>query len=111
MTDSNWLLSTTDQSTAALVAIIGGFLISRAIAFSSEKSSLSKNFYKIETLLAVAKKDLEIAIDEAIEGTFKWFTEHYLENVLSEKGVGVRPDDRWMARYFQLTQLNYETQD
>ena len=98
MTDPNWLLSTTAQSTAALVAIVGGFLISRAIAFSSEKSSLSKQLYEIETLLAVAKRDLELATEEVFEGTFKWFTEHYLENVMAERGAGARPDDRWMAR-------------
>ena len=37
--DPNWLLSTTAQSTAALVGIIGGFLLSRVVAIISEKSA------------------------------------------------------------------------
>jgi hypothetical protein len=35
-----WLLSTTSQSSAALVAIIGGFLLSRVLSLSSERGSL-----------------------------------------------------------------------
>lgn len=35
-----WLLSTTSQSSAALVAIIGGFLLSRVLSISSERASL-----------------------------------------------------------------------
>lgn len=98
MTDPNWLLSTTAQSTAALVAIVGGFLISRVISFSSEKSSLTKHLYEIETLLAVANRDLKVATEEVFEGTFKWFMDHYIENVIIERGNGARPDDRWMSR-------------
>jgi hypothetical protein len=37
--DLNWLLSTIAQSTAALVAIIGGFVITRVITEQTERSN------------------------------------------------------------------------
>jgi len=40
--DPNWLLSTTAQSAAALVGIVGGFLVSRVIAIASERQSLQR---------------------------------------------------------------------
>lgn len=39
--DPNWLLSTTAQSTAALVAIVGGFLLSRVLALAAERNGLA----------------------------------------------------------------------
>lgn len=40
--DPNWLLSTEAQSAAALVAIIGGFLVSRLVSLSSEREGLRR---------------------------------------------------------------------
>lgn len=42
MSDPNWLLSTLAQSTAAVVAIVGGFLVSRLVQLSSEKEGLRR---------------------------------------------------------------------
>ena len=39
--DPNWLLSTTAQSSAALVAIVGGFLLSRILALATERNGLA----------------------------------------------------------------------
>lgn len=39
-TDANWLLSTTAQSAAALVAIIGGFVLQKAISMKAQKTFL-----------------------------------------------------------------------
>lgn len=41
-TDPNWLPSTLAQATAALVAIIGGFLVSRLIGMASARSGLDE---------------------------------------------------------------------
>jgi hypothetical protein len=38
--DPNWLLSTTAQSAAALVAIVGGFLVSRVVGLQSTRDGL-----------------------------------------------------------------------
>lgn len=50
--DPNWVLSTTAQSTAALVAIAGGFVLSRVIALGSERSGLHLRLRQLETELA-----------------------------------------------------------
>ncbi|WP_416174870.1 MAG: DUF2207 domain-containing protein [Bifidobacterium crudilactis] len=42
MSDPNWLLSTLAQSAAAVVAIVGGFLVSRLVQLSSEKEGLRR---------------------------------------------------------------------
>lgn len=43
-----WLLSTTAQSSAALVAIIAGFLLSRVLAVSSFRSSLVQEMARVQ---------------------------------------------------------------
>jgi hypothetical protein len=40
LNDPNWLLSTTAQSAAALVAIVGSFLVSRVISLVGQRESL-----------------------------------------------------------------------
>ena len=49
--DPNWLLSSAAQSAAAIVAIIGGFIISRLLALSAEISSLENRKHDLETEL------------------------------------------------------------
>jgi hypothetical protein len=41
-TDPNWLLSTLSQSAAAVVAIVGGFLVSRVVSLSAERNGLTR---------------------------------------------------------------------
>jgi len=41
MVDSNWLLSTSAQSAAAIVGVIGGFLVSRALAITAQREALT----------------------------------------------------------------------
>lgn len=40
--DPGWLLSSLAQSTAAVVAIVGGFLVSRLVQLSSEREGLRR---------------------------------------------------------------------
>lgn len=46
--DTNWLLSSAAQSAAALVAIIGGFLVSRLVTLSSERAGLTRRLHEVE---------------------------------------------------------------
>lgn len=48
MTDPNWLLATMAQSAAALVAIVGGFLVSRVVTLSSERQGLERRARDLE---------------------------------------------------------------
>ena len=48
MINPNWLLSTMAQSAAALVAIVGGFLVSRVVTLSSERQGLEQRGRELE---------------------------------------------------------------
>jgi hypothetical protein len=63
MADPNWLYSTTAQSGAAIVAIIGGFLSARLLGLQSEKASLQREIadHKARTrLLEDRARDLRL---------------------------------------------------
>jgi predicted nucleic acid-binding Zn-ribbon protein len=57
-TDPNWLLSTVVQSTAAFVAIIAGFIISRLLALAAERDGLEARIRDIEVLLKINEQSL-----------------------------------------------------
>lgn len=57
-TDPNWLLSTTAQSAAALVAIIGGFLVSRVITLASNRAHYEHRLNVLNDQLATANKEI-----------------------------------------------------
>jgi len=57
-TDPNWLLSTVVQSTAAFVAIIAGFIISRLLALAAERDGLEARIRDIEVLLKINEQNL-----------------------------------------------------
>ena len=48
MTEPSWLLATMAQSAAAVVAIVGGFLVSRVVALSSERQGLERRVRELE---------------------------------------------------------------
>ena len=48
VTDPNWLLATMAQSAAALVAIVGGFLVSRVVTLASEREGLEQRARDLE---------------------------------------------------------------
>src|SRR4051812_44540856 len=65
-TDPNWLMSTTAQSAAAIVAIVGGFLVSRLITANSSREALQARqresidrLRSFEQLEAEAKRRLQ----------------------------------------------------
>jgi hypothetical protein len=71
-TDPSWLYSTIAQSSAAIVAIIGGFITASILRFSAEKESLIKQVkdkkstleeYKSKNI-ATTKLEVEIPILE-----------------------------------------------
>lgn len=83
--DLNILISTIMTSTAALVAIIGGFLVSRIITLSGEKNSLEKRIREVneeldikDTLLRTVKQVVE---EEDIDD----FVRYYAEDILINK--------------------------
>lgn len=61
MSDPNALLSTLSQSSAAMVAIIGGFLVSKLVAISSEREALKRQLKVAKQNVVRAKADYEPA--------------------------------------------------
>jgi len=55
--DPNWLLSSTAQSAAALVAIIGGFLAARVLAFNSDKEATGRRLRSTASALESAERE------------------------------------------------------
>lgn len=54
--DPNWLLSTTAQSSAALVAIVGGFLLSRVLALATERNGLALREAQLDGEMKLAEE-------------------------------------------------------
>jgi hypothetical protein len=72
MDGANTLLATAAQSSAAIVAIAGGFLVSSLVALSSERQSL-------RLLLREARERLAL-----LEGAYKSAYEYRLQNSRSK---------------------------
>ncbi|CAM4102815.1 hypothetical protein [Mesobacillus thioparans] len=60
--DLNNLIATIITSTAALVAIIGGFLVSRVVSISSEQNGIKRKLREINNDL-VAKREIKLNIE------------------------------------------------
>lgn len=56
--DPNWLLSALAQSAAALVAIIGGFLISRVIATAAERDAIRRRLATLDSQVDARQRRL-----------------------------------------------------
>lgn len=85
--DPNWLLSTTAQSAAALVAIVGGFLISRVVAISTTRQGLEQRLTEIGVREeAVARLLTETS--QQIEATAEsWFRDLNLDDYVDARGA------------------------
>ena len=59
MADPNWLLATMAQSAAAMVAVIGGFLVSRVITLPAERRGLDRRVREIRERAGDKKSILE----------------------------------------------------
>lgn len=84
--DPNWLLSTTAQSTAALVGIIGGFLLSRVVAIISEKSTLLVRLHELEARRSALAEALRPMADQVRATVGSLFTDEQLNNFIQERG-------------------------
>jgi hypothetical protein len=72
--DPNWLLSSAAQSAAALVAIIGGFLVSRLVAISTTRQGLKQRLQESSAVRAATQAALDettVAIKETARRTFR----------------------------------------
>jgi len=99
LTDPNWLLATIAQSAAAMVAVIGGFLVSRVITLSAERRGLDRRVRETRER-AEAKRSVlgEIRQDRQ---AISWDRFLYLAVEESAKGRGnvsdeILAEDNWV---------------
>ncbi|MGC2486350.1 MAG: hypothetical protein WA359_08920 [Acidimicrobiales bacterium] len=83
----NWLYSTAAQSAAALVAIMGGFLVSRLIALSVDKDSLRRRTEEAKNRLGSSEDHLRAVSDEVRSVSRKRFWDLNLEECVVYEGV------------------------
>src|SRR5690625_1943945 len=68
MSDPNVLFSTAMQASATVVAILGGFIVSRILSLSSERNGIVSQLEDIRDTREIKKKHLErLQIDATIE--------------------------------------------
>lgn len=84
--DPNWFLSTIAQSTAALVAIIGGLLISRLVSMVSEKSSNLHRLAELEKRKQISTNALGDVQSAIQRRTNEWFLTEQLTRFVKAKG-------------------------
>ena len=85
--DPNWYLSTTVQSAAALVAIIGGFLISRLISTISEKSTLQNHLADLDSRKKISQAAADVARRKIQARTDDWFLDEHLKEIIDSNGI------------------------
>jgi hypothetical protein len=84
--DPNWLYSSAAQAAAALVAIIGGLLVSRLVALSVEREALHRRADELgneAALLAVRHEKSEQRVRDL---AYEWFFTHVLDDYVAHRG-------------------------
>lgn len=82
--DLNILLSTIISATAALVAIIGGFLVSRVISLSSEQSSIQRKLREINNEIYAKENILNDVVKYLLEDDVEDFIKDNCEKIIFE---------------------------
>jgi hypothetical protein len=84
--DWNWLFSSVAQSVAALVGVLGAFLISRML---NSEAALGRNRSRTRELL----RESENLADRANARYFNWYNERTLENGLGDVARAIGHDE------------------
>lgn len=104
--DPNWLLSTEAQSAAALVAIIGGFLVSRLVSLSSEREGLRRRRREVAARRDLTSDEYEKIHRARLSQSQKTFTDHHLKDVV-QAGRPSTPESllEWIPRGSSATEM------
>lgn len=94
VSDPNWLLSTMAQSAAALVAIIGGFLLSRVVTLSSERQGLERRTRELDQRTRDLAGRLQHARQQRRKASWERFVNRAAEDCaeMYEKQGSVSPE-------------------
>ncbi len=86
ITDPNWLLATMAQSAAAMVAVIGGLLVSRVITLSSERRGLDRRVREIRERTDDKKSLLGEVRQNRQDISWEWFLDLAVEDSAKSRG-------------------------
>lgn len=81
-TDPNWLLSTTAQSAAALIAIVGGFLVSRLVSLGSEKQALERRLAELQGRYGIVRGRLQDVYEDRHAVSVDWLEDLALNEMV-----------------------------
>ena len=87
--DPNWYLSTIAQSTAALVAILGGFVISRIMALSSEKNSIIEKISELEGRKSILQTKLQEFENDMHLRAMLWFRQDSVNAIANDPDLDI----------------------
>jgi hypothetical protein len=85
--DPNWLFSTIAQSSAAIVAIIGGFVTATVLSLSAEKRSLTNQRNDKETRLQTLRDEKEVLSQELDEKEVNDFIEYMTDKIIDVRDM------------------------
>ena len=91
--DPNWLLSTTAQSAAALVAIIGGLLVSRLVALNIEQGALDRRYSELQDRERLLREQRSEVARQAREIAYDWFRKSYVPKYVAVGGGELPPEE------------------
>lgn len=84
--DPNWLFSTTAQSAAALVAIVGGFLVSRVLGLNTERERLLRKYRELRSRAQILGFSYQRLHEERLAVSKEWFLEAHLGKIFDSRG-------------------------
>ena len=97
MTDPSWLLSTMAQSAAALVAIVGGFLVSRVVALSSERQGLERRARDLDEQTQDQAERLRDALEARRAVSWERFVKRAANDCAARYGEHGSVSTEWLA--------------
>lgn len=113
MTDPNWLPSTLAQSTAALVAIVGGFLVSRLVTLSSERGALAHRRKDLMARRELFEQQRQEADQERLRVCVEWLWDLGLNDIVKAHGqvdLDAQLDD-WVPRGSDVEEMRPYVED
>jgi hypothetical protein len=86
MADPNWLLNTTATSSAALVAIVGGLLVSRVVALRSDREGLRRRSQELDAQVKALSEQLHEVGEELLRRDAVDFIHEAAEELIGSEG-------------------------
>ncbi len=84
--DPSTLYAASAAAAGALVAIMGGFLISRVVGLLSQRDDLRSRRRQLDRRLQLAEEELSLIYTERLGVSVDWFDNAHLEEIIEQRG-------------------------